>query len=145
MFAFAVSTILYSLLVRQAYHRTASSLFPLKRDGSCFPLDCWRCHSEDLSGNVPYRTANPVHIPLLFSDFQLTPKNAHWLVDCKALFLNVIISLHYRRAISSESLELLDRFYSSILGVHFIPIISEGTFFVLYINPTLYFALVTAT
>lgn len=35
----------------------------------------WRCHSEDLSGNVPYRTANPVHIPLLFSDFQLTPKN----------------------------------------------------------------------
>lgn len=86
-----------------------------------------------------------MHIPLLFSDFQLTQKNAHWLVDCKALFLNVIISLHYRRAISSESLELLDRFYSSILGVHFIPIISEGTFFVLYINPTLYFALVTAT
>lgn len=86
-----------------------------------------------------------MHIPLLFSDFQLTQKNAHWLVDRKALFLNVIISLHYRRAISSESLELLDRFYSSILGVHFIPIISEGIFFVLYINPTLYFALVTAT
>ena len=49
---------------------------------------------------------------------------------------------HYNRNLMTTAGEVN---YSAFATVHFIPIFSEGIFFVLYTKPTLYFALVTAT
>ena len=55
---------------------------------------------------------------------------------------------HYNRNLMTTAGEVNYSAFATLgthLGVHFIPIFSEGIFFVLYTKPTLYFALVTAT
>ena len=55
---------------------------------------------------------------------------------------------HYNRNLMTTAGEVNYSAFATLgthLGVHFIPIFSEGIFFILYTKPTLYFALVTAT
>ena len=55
---------------------------------------------------------------------------------------------HYNRNLMTTAGEVNYSAFATLgthLGIHFIPIFSEGIFFVLYTKPRLYFALVTAT